>query len=988
MDTGADVSILHEKVATYLNLTVQSDSQFLSGMGNSVTKPIGRSSALMFTPTMTLEVEFLIVPDGSIPGGNIDAIIGLDVLQRPGIKIEVNKNSVDMVYDPLTLSQVCCAHTFDDKELNLSGLDERLTSEIKTILQNAINQTPPAVITGKLKIRLRDSQPVAHKPRHLAYGERLQVKHIIQQQIQAGIIRPSESEYASPIVLVKKRNGETRLCVDFRDVNKKVLRNNYPLPRIQDQIDALAKFVYFCILDMKQGFLQVEIEEESKHITAFVTPDGLYEYNRMPFGFVNSPSCYQSAIDKALGQLKDNIAFVYVDDVLCPAETIEEGLGNLRLVVDTLSKAGFVLNLAKCIFFKTSIEYLGIVIERGTVKPNPRKVNALVQTVAPTDVKGVRQFLGLAGYFRRFIKNFASLTAPISKLLRKGQPFMWTNECENIRLDLVKRLTEYPILKIFDPSLYTELHTDASSIGLGAVLMQKDTDNVLHPVAYYSRRTNDCESRYHSYDLETLAIVNATEYFRNYLYGIKFTIYTDCNSVRATALKKELHPRVARWWIKLQDFNFEIEYRPGHKMAHVDYLSRNAPAVNKIMVTQATVLNNTKKTIREYQADDLFCQSVINGELMESGYTVKDNLVFFQNPHDKLDRCFVPISARLNVMRLYHDESSHIGVDKMLSKLREDLIWPHMGKTVRKYVSNCRSCVLGKSSSGKKRGLCQQKSKPSTKLDTWHIDHAGPLVKSNKCTYILVIIDSFTKYVRLCPIKQKTTDASIKALNQVFTELGAPRRLIADRATAFQSGKFKEFLEEWSVELHLIATGVPRGNGQVERVMRTLFNAMRAVLNDKDEKNWTKVLPDIEDDLNVTVNKSTGYAPWVLMFGENRRLKAADELLSDVPARKEIINADVVHMKAKQRLQQITEHARNTFNKKRIDAVPYAVGDKVVIENSQVAYGGKLKPKFQGPFEVTHCLPNERYALKRVGGRGRTTVAAHEQLRTWPDTQQ
>lgn len=192
-------------MARSLDLKIQPDSQVLAGMGNSITKPLGRTSTLMFTPTMTLEIDFLIVPDGSIPGVGVDALIGLDVLKRPGIKIDFNANSVDIVYDPLILPRICTIYAFEDSDLNLSGLDERMSEEIKTILQNAIKQTPAAVTTTKLKITLRDSNPVAYKPRHLSYAERLQVKQIINEQIHNGIIRPSESPYARPIVLVKKK---------------------------------------------------------------------------------------------------------------------------------------------------------------------------------------------------------------------------------------------------------------------------------------------------------------------------------------------------------------------------------------------------------------------------------------------------------------------------------------------------------------------------------------------------------------------------------------------------------------------------------------------------------------------------------------------------------------------------------------------------------------------------------------------------------------
>jgi hypothetical protein len=299
----------------------------------------------------------------------------------------------------------------------------------------------------------------------------------------------------------------------------------------------------------------MEVEENSKHFTAFITPDGLYEYNRMLFGHVNSPAVYQRAIDKALGNLKGTQAYVYIDDVLIPSTTIKEGLENLENVLDAPSTAGFRLNYDKCTFFSRKTEYLGVVVSEGTVCPSARKVTAPTQTVTPTDVKGLPQFLGLASYFRRFVEKFSVIAVPISPLLKKDRAFEWTKECEDARQSIISSLTQQPALRIFNPELYCQLHTDASSVGIGAVLLQQDK-GIVHPVAYYSRRTKDCETRYHAYDLETLAIVDGVEHFRVYLYGRHFTIYTDCNSIRATALKRDLHPRVARWWIKLQDYDY------------------------------------------------------------------------------------------------------------------------------------------------------------------------------------------------------------------------------------------------------------------------------------------------------------------------------------------------------------------------------------------------------------------------------------------------
>lgn len=962
---------MHEQTRMQLDAKLMPTTKSIRGIGPNLTKALGSCVITTLLPQATLEIDFLIVPDGTIP--NVDALIGWDIISQPGLQLVKTPEGLNLCHDldfvTIKLNQV--------KEI-WSGMDEQVQKEVEEILSQNESITPDCVTTGELTIAIKDTTPVAYRPRPLAHSERQKLKDIVKQQIEDGVIQPSQSEYASPIVLVKKKNGDLRLCVDYRDLNQRVVKDRYPLPRIQDQLDALSKAKYYTTLDMESGFHQLKVAPESRHLLAFVTPDGHYEYLRMPFGFVNSPSCYQRAIDKALGDLKDQIAFVYLDDVLIPSTTKEEGKQRLKIVMKALATSGFRLNLKKCSFFDTTTEYLGVILENGTQRPNPRKVDALKNTEPPKDVKGVRQLMGLAGYFRKFIKGFSMKTASITSLLKKDTKFLWTNEHEQIRQELITTLTAAPILILFNDEAETQLHTDASALGVGGILMQKEAEtNQFKPVAYYSRRTTTSEENYHSYDLETLAIVEATQHFRVYLYGRHFTIYTDCNSVRATALKKELHPRVARWWIKLQDFTFDIEYRPGEKMAHVDYLSRN-PVAAMTKTTEITPDKKKTMTIAEWQKIDPICQEMRQTGIYPENYKDLEDLIRFEK------RAYVPIAARLTILQKYHEESSHPGADRMIEAMKKDLYWKGMYASARKYVANCIACTMGKNHTGKRVGLCQQKEKPKTKLDTWHIDHAGPLIKSGGNTQILVIIDAYTKYVKLCPIKQRTTEYTLKALQKVFDALGKPKRIIADRALAFTSAIFKNHMKENNIELHHIATGMPRGNGQVERLMRTLFDMLRATLIEKGEQNWSKQLPVLEDNLNHLQNSTTGVTPALLMHNKDERLKAVRDL---IPGEQTDELTDQDKEIVDKRINDKTDKMKERFNKTRAPARrQYAVEDRVVIQKTQIA-GGKLAPRFTGPFEITRLLENDRYVLRRINGQKREAVAGHEQLRLWPGKQ-
>ncbi|XP_076237485.1 uncharacterized protein LOC143181127 [Calliopsis andreniformis] len=577
LDSGATCSLVKETVAKRANCKISPFVTTVRGLSNSATITVGSTTTTIQTEGLTLELDIFVVPDSSIP---YDLIVGKNVLNNGDVQMVTDTDGTTRI-QRVSCTQGRTKSTEDLACYTLSGLNDESRERLTNLLERykhmmATGSKVREVSTGEMKIVTQGDSVVSYRPYRLSLIEREKVRAIIAELLDNDIIRESRSPFTSPIILVKKKNGEDRMCVDYRALNRITKKDRFPLPLIDDQLDCLGGAKYFTTLDMASGFYQIPIAECSIEKTAFVTPDGHYEFKRMPFGLSNAPAVFQRSINAALKNLRNKTCLIYVDDILIPSMTIEEGFKRLEGVLIALDEAGFSLNLKKCSFFKTQIEYLGREISSDGIRPGTGKVNALLEAPAPTNVKQVRQIMGLASYFRKFIPEFAVRTACITKLTKNNVPWEWGEEQECARKYILDKLCSKPLLIIFDPNRETELHTDASSLGYGAILFQR-LDGDLRVVSYYSRRTTPEESRYHSYELETLAIVNALKHFRVYLLGITFKIVTDCNAIKATSNKKDLIPRIARWWMFLQDYTFELEYRKGKCIEHVDYLSRNPP---------------------------------------------------------------------------------------------------------------------------------------------------------------------------------------------------------------------------------------------------------------------------------------------------------------------------------------------------------------------------------------------------------------------------
>ena len=450
----------------------------------------------------------------------------------------------------------------------------------------------------KMEIDTGDAHPRRCAPRRVPFALREEMARQIDNMQTAKVIQPSASPWASPVVMVRKKDGSHRFCIDYRQLNSVTKADTYPLPRIDDFLDQLGQCHYFSTLDLASGYWQIRMDPNSREKTAFVAPQGLYEFCVMPFGLTNAPAVFQRLMQHLVSGLNPaagpDFVVVYIDDILVFSPTLEQHLIHLQAVIKRISAAGLKLKPSKCRFVRSEVEYLGHLITPEGLKPNSKLVEAVKEFPRPSDVSGVRRFLGLASYYRRFIQNFARIALPLRELTRKNVTYQWTPACESAMGELKTRLTTAPVLAY--PSFgqpYT-VETDASISGLGAVLSQTQADNKLHPVAYASRSLSSAERNYSVTELETLAVVWALTRFHSYLYGQSVTVITDHAAIRAVLETPNPSCKHARWWNKVYGTGLKevkIVYRAGRLNSSADALSRSPLNEPSTHTDGATVLS-------------------------------------------------------------------------------------------------------------------------------------------------------------------------------------------------------------------------------------------------------------------------------------------------------------------------------------------------------------------------------------------------------------
>ena len=857
--------------------------------------------------------------------------------------------------------------------LNTNEIDSALPSSVVSLLQEYDDVFPEETPSGLPPIRGIEHQidfvPGAVLPNRPAYRSNPEETKELQRQVQElmdkGYVRESMSPCAVPVLLVPKKDGSWRMCVDCRAINNITVKYRHPIPRLDDMLDELHGACVFSKIDLKSGYHQIRMKEGDEWKTAFKTKYGLFEWLVMPFGLTNAPSTFMRLMNHVLRAFIGKFVVVYFDDILIYSKNLDDHVAHVKSVLDVLRKEKLFANMKKCTFCTDQLVFLGFVISAQRIQVDEEKIRAIREWSTPTSIANVRSFHGLASFYRRFVKDFSTLAAPLTEVIKKNVGFKWGEEQEKAFQLLKQQLTNAHLLSLPNFNKTFEIECDASGIGIGAVLMQEGK-----PIAYFSEKLSGAVLNYPTYDKELYALVRALETWQHYLWPKEFVVHTDHESLKHLKGQQKLNRRHARWMEFIETFPYVIRYKQGKENVVADALSRRYALISTL---DAKLLGF--EHIKElYPLDQDFCDEYRNCEGKALGKFFRhEDFLFREN---KL--CVPNCSLRDLLVRESHSGGlmGHFGVAKTLAILQEHFFWPHMKRDVERICGRCVTCKQAKSRV-QPHGLYTPLPIPSEPWVDISMDFVLGLPRTKRGRdSIFVVVDRFTKMAHFIPC-HKTDDASHIAdlfFREVVRLHGMPRTIVSDRDAKFLSYFWKTLWCKLGTKLLFSTTCHPQTDGQTEVVNRTLSTLLRAIIK-KNIKTWEECLPHVEFAYNRTIHSATKFSPFELVYGFNP-LTPLD--LTPLPL-SERVNLDgkkkadfvqQIHEKARLNIERRTEQYAKQANKGRHKLV-FEPGDWVWLhlrkERFPAQRHSKLLPRGDGPFQVLERINDNAYKLDLPG---------------------
>ena len=997
IDPGATHNFISTPTVQQLGLNAVKTEGFGVSLGNGDTV-VGEGvckSVVLELPSLTIVEDFL-----SLPLGNSDVILGVQWLEKLGtvstnwktqtLKFKLGEQSVTLKGDPalgrslISLKSMLKTIKREDQgflvEFNslvgTASPPDQGEPVVPPFLQQTLEQykavfelpagLPPSRGHEHAIILKEGTDPVSVRPYRYSQAQKDEIESLIHDMLKAGIIQVSNSPFSSPVILVKK-NGSWRFCVDYRALNKVTVADKFPIPVIDELLDELHGACIFSKLDLKSGYHQIRVRAEDVPKTAFRTHEGHYEFLVMPFGLMNAPATFQALMNTVFKPFLRRFVLVFFDDILIYSTSPVEHQQHLSQVLQTLQDHGLYANWSKCEFGQTQLAYLGHIVSGKGVAVDDSKIQAMLSWPQPQNLKDLRSFLGLTGYYRRFIARYASIAQPLTDQMKKDQ-FGWSEQATTAFLALKTALASAPILAMPDFTKGFIIETDASGFGLGAILQQEG-----HPIAYFSKVLGQRARLKSIYEKELMAIVLAVLKWRHYLLGRRFLVRTDQQSLKFLMEQREVGPEYQKWVSKLMGYDFEIQYRTGVSNRVADALSRQGPAVGELgacLTVAGPPWENIKGVIEGDPLIQKLRKDIEDSRVVPTGYSLDQGVIKYKG------RVVIPHTSSLvtQLLQVYHDSplGGHSGELKTYQRLASCWFWSGMRKMVATYIRNCPVCQQAKAQTLKPAGLLNPLPIPATVWDEISMDFVEGLPKSNSVDSILVVVDRLTKYAHFIPLKHPFTAPGIATVfvREVARLHGFPTTIVSDRDKIFLSLFWKELFKLQGTKLLHSTAYHPQTDGQTEVVNKCIETYLRCFINGK-AKTWASWLSWAEFWYNTSYHASTGYTPFKALYGRDppplvkfipgsTSVSSLEDQLQERDAILDDLKLQLIKAQQRMKLQEDTSRRDLEFQ----------VGDYVYLKlqpyrQQTVARRtcAKLAARYYGPFKVEKRIGKVAYKL-------------------------